>query len=99
MPKYLIERTIPGAGALTDEQLADISRTSVGVLAAMDGRAQWMHSYVADDKIFCVYLATDPEALREHGAAGGFPVDSIYRIGTVIDPTTAEPARLTAVAR
>lgn len=93
MPKYLIERTIPGAGGLSDQQLADISRTSVNVLARMDGRAQWIQSYVADDKIVCIYLATDPEAIREHGAAGGFPVDAIHRVVTMIDPATAEPGR------
>ena len=93
MPKYLIERTIPGAGSLSDEQLAEISRTSVNVLARMDGRAQWIQSYVADDKIVCVYYATDPEAIREHGAAGGFPVDAIHRVVTMIDPTTAEAAQ------
>jgi hypothetical protein len=98
MHKYLIERSIPGAGYLNGAQLADISRTSVNVLADMSGRAQWIESYVTDDKIFCVYLANDPEALREHGAAGGFPVDAIYRIGTVIDPTTAEQA-LAAVSQ
>jgi len=99
MPKYLIERTIPGAGALTDEQLADISRTSVGVLTGMGGRAQWVQSYVTEDKIICIYLATDPEAIREHGAAGGFPVDSIQRVAATIDPTTADPARMAGAAR
>ena len=96
MPKYLIERTIPGAGGLSDEELADISRTSVNVLARMDGRAQWIQSYVADDKIVCIYLATDPEAIREHGAAGGFPVDAIHRVVTMIDPATAESDRSNA---
>lgn len=99
MPKYLIERTIPGAGALTDEQLVDISRTSVGVLAVMNGRAQWIQSYVTDDKIVCIYLATDPDAIREHGLAGGFPVDAIHRVASIIDPATAEPARVTELSR
>lgn len=99
MPKYLIERTIPGAGALTAEQLVDISRTSVAVLSGMGDRAQWIQSYVADDKIFCIYLATDPDAIREHGLAGGFPVDSIHRVATTIDPATAEQPRTAGIPR
>ena len=99
MPKYLIERTVPGAGAMTDAELAELSRTSVAVLGDMGGRAQWLESYVTEDKITCVYLATDPEALREHGARGGFPVDSIQRVATIIDPSTAEPARVMGAAQ
>jgi hypothetical protein len=90
MPKYLIERELPGAGSLTDEDVQSISQKSVEVLAGMAPRAQWLHSYLVDDHIFCVYLADDPEAVREHGRCGGFPVTSIHRVRRVIDPTTAE---------
>lgn len=99
MPKYLIERTVPGAGALSSAELEDISRTSVAVLAGMSGRAQWVESFVTEDKITCIYHAVDPEAIREHGAAGGFPVDAIHQVMAIIDPATAEPARATALAR
>lgn len=90
MPKYLIERELPGAGRLSTDELQAISRKSVDVLAGMTPRAQWLQSYVTDDHIFCVYLADDPEALREHGRCGGFPVTNIRRVQTMIDATTAE---------
>jgi hypothetical protein len=88
MNRYLIERTLPGAGALSDGDLRAIATTSNSVLAGMAGRAQWVHSYVTDDAITCVYLAADEEALREHGRCGGFPVDGIRRVARVIDPHT-----------
>lgn len=89
MPRYLIERELPGAGALTEAQLADIAATSNGVLAGMAGRAQWVESYVTGDAITCVYLAESPEAVREHARAGGFPVTEIREVTSVIDPTSA----------
>ncbi|HWE55566.1 MAG TPA: DUF4242 domain-containing protein [Acidimicrobiales bacterium] len=89
MPKFVIERTLPGAGTLTAEDLAAISHKSCGVLTGMQGRAQWLESFVTEDKIFCVYIAEDADALREHGQAGGFPVDAVHRVSAVIDPTTA----------
>ena len=90
MPKFVIERSLPGAGKLTAAELQAISRKSVEVLDAMAGRAQWLHSYVTDDKLYCVYIADDAETVAEHAAAGGFPCDSARPVATVIDPTTAE---------
>jgi hypothetical protein len=90
MPKYVIERPLPGAGSLSDEQIHDISVTSNNVLAGMDGRAQWLHSYVTDDKIYCVYIADDEAAVREHAAGGGFPAETVATVRRVIDPTTGE---------
>lgn len=90
MPRYLIERDIPGLGRLTQQELAEVSRTSVGVLDAMAPRVQWVQSYVTGEKLFCVYLAESPEAIREHAASGGFPVTSITKVQQVIDPTTAD---------
>ena len=90
MPKFIIERTLPGAGNLTGDQLQAISQKSVEVLDAMAGRAQWLQSYVTDDRLFCVYIADDEEAVAEHARAGGFPCDHARRVRTIIDPTTAE---------
>lgn len=90
MPKFLIEREIPGAGALTPEQLKSISQTSCGVLEAMGPRIQWVHSYVTDDKVYCVYIAPDEATVREHASRGGFPANKVTPIHSVIDPTTAE---------
>jgi hypothetical protein len=89
MPRYLIERELPGAGQLTDAEVQAISRKSNDVLSTMAGRAQWVQSYVTDNAITCVYLAESPEAVREHAAAGGFPVTNVREIGRVIDPTSA----------
>jgi hypothetical protein len=89
MPRYLIERELPGAGQLTDEEVQAISQKSNDVLSTMAGRAQWVQSYVTDDAITCVYLAESPEAVREHAAAGGFPVTNVREIGRVIDPMSA----------
>jgi hypothetical protein len=91
MPRYLIERALPGAGALTPDQLHGISAQSNTVLAGMAGRAQWVQSYVTEDAITCVYLADSPDAVREHAECGGFPVTTIRRVTSVIDPTTGEP--------
>ena len=90
MPKYVIERTLPGAGDLGDEDICGISQKSNEVLAAMAPRAQWLHSYVTGDKLFCVYIADSPEAVREHAANGGFPVDAVHEVARTIDPTSAE---------
>jgi len=90
MPKYVIEREIPGAGKLTPEQLKGISQTSCGVLSKMGSQIQWLHSYVTEDKIFCVYIAPNEEMVREHAKQGGFPANSVNEVATIIDPTTAE---------
>ncbi|NUY79353.1 DUF4242 domain-containing protein [Flavobacterium sp. MAH-1] len=90
MPKYVIEREIPGAGNLTQEQLKSISQTSCDVLRKMSPEINWIHSYVTDDKIFCVYQAPNEEMIREHAERGGFPVNKISKVSTVIDPATAE---------
>jgi hypothetical protein len=90
MPKYVIERPLPGAGQLGDDELRGIAQKSVTVLDSMAGRAQWLQSYVTDDKIYCVYIADDAETIAEHAEAGGFPCDVVSRVRTMIDPTTAE---------
>ena len=90
MPKFVIERTLPGAGNLTGDELHSISKKSNEVLADMAPRAQWLQSYVTDDKLYCVYVADDEAAVREHAKCGGFPADSVARVATVIDPTTGE---------
>lgn len=90
MPKFLIERQIPNAGELTPEQLRGTSQTSCNVLKSMGPTVQWMHSYVTDDTVYCVYIAPDEAAVREHAKQGGFPANKVTRIHGVIDPTTAE---------
>lgn len=90
MPKYVIERDIPGAGALTPEQLKSISQTSCGILQNMGPKIQWLHSYVTGDKVYCIYIAPDEAAISEHAKQGGFPANRISEIKTIIDPTTAE---------
>jgi len=90
MPKFVIEREIPGAGDLSPEQLHTISQTSCGVLQSMGPRIQWLHSYVTGDKIYCVYIAPNEEMVREHAAQGGFPANRVSEIKSIIDPTTAE---------
>lgn len=90
MPKYLIEREIPGAGQLTPEQLRGISQTSCGVLSNLGPQIQWLHSYVTGDKVYCIYIAPNEELVREHARQGGFPANAVSRIASVIDPTTAE---------
>jgi len=90
MPKFVIEREIPGAGKLSDEQLKGISQTSCGVLSNMGPQIQWVHSYVTDDKIYCVYNAPNEEMVREHAKQGGFPANSVSKVSAVIDPVTAE---------
>jgi hypothetical protein len=90
MPKFVIERDIPEAGTLSPEQLQAISQKSCGVLREMGAQIQWVQSYVSDDKIYCIYVAPDEDAVREHAQQGGFPANRISRIRSVIDPTTAE---------
>ena len=90
MPRYIIERELPGAGRLGAEDLQQIAQKSNGVLAEMAPRAQWIQSYVTGDKIYCVYVADDEAAIREHARRGGFPADVVNRISATIDPTTAE---------
>jgi hypothetical protein len=85
---YVIEREIPGAGNLTPDQLRGISQTSNGVLDQMGTQIHWLHSYVAGNKIYCVYTATDENLVREHARRGGFPADSVTRVSHVIDPSS-----------
>jgi len=90
MPKFVIERELPGAGKLSSEQLQAISQKSCGVLREMGPQIQWVQSYVTDDKIYCVYISPDEDTVRRHAQQGGFPANRISRIRLVIDPTTAE---------
>ena len=90
MPQYLIERNIPGAGKLTAAELQGISQKSCSVLNKMGPQIQWMHSYVTDNQVICIYRAPNEEMLLEHARQGGFPADKISEIKTTIDPTTAE---------
>jgi hypothetical protein len=90
MPKYVIEREIPGAGALSAEQLKGISQKSCGVLRNMGPQIQWVESYVTGDKIYCVYIAPDEAMVREHAKQGGFPANRVSEVKAIIDPTTAE---------
>jgi hypothetical protein len=90
MPRYVIERDIPGAGSLSPEQLKGISQTSCGVLSKMGPEIQWVQSYVTGDKIYCVYIAPNEELVREHASKGGFPADRVSEVTSIIDPTTAE---------
>jgi hypothetical protein len=93
MPKYLIERTVPGAGQMDRDALTAIAQKSNGVLRDLGSDIQWIHSYVTDDKITCVYLAANRALIQEHAQCGGFPVDAVYEIRSTIDPTTAEQTR------
>ena len=90
MPKYLIERNIPGASNLKSEELHAISQTSCGVLRVMGPEIQWVQSYVAGDKIYCLYIAPDERTVREHAQKGGFPANVVNEVAAIIDPTTAE---------
>lgn len=90
MPKYVIERDIPGAGSLSSDELAGISQKSCAVLRELGPEVQWVQSYVTDEKVYCVYLAPDEESIRQHAERGGFPANRISRVRTIIDPTTAE---------
>jgi hypothetical protein len=88
MPKYVIERDLPGAGTLNGSELMGISDKSNSVLHEMGGDVQWLHSYVTTDKIFCVYIAPNDERVREHASRGGFPANAVCEVSTLIDPTT-----------
>jgi len=90
MPKYVIERDIPGAGKLTAEQLKSISQTSCGVLSKMGPQIQWVNSFVTGDKIYCVYIAPNEAMIREHASQGGFPANAVNQVYNMIDPTTSE---------
>ena len=90
MPKYIIEREIPGAGSLTAQDLQGISQKSCGILNDMGPQIQWVESYVTDDKVYCVYIAPDEATIKAHAEQGGFPANRISQIKTMIDPTTAE---------
>ena len=90
MPKYVIERDIPGAGSLSPAQLQGISQKSCGVLQSLGPQITWLHSYVTGDKIYCVYIAPNEEMVRKHADQGGFPANRISEVKTIIDPTTAE---------
>lgn len=90
MPKYVIEREIPGAGNLSSQELQGISQTSCNVLGEMGPQIQWLESYVTGDKIYCLYIAPDETTVREHASRGGFPANSVSEVRAVIDPTTAE---------
>ena len=90
MPQYLIERNIPGAGKLTPAELKAISQKSCGVLRGLGPQIQWVHSYVTDNKIYCIYRAPNEEMIREHAQRGGFPANKISQVRNTIDPTTAE---------
>jgi hypothetical protein len=92
MPKYLIERTVPGAGQMDAAALRAIAAESNAVLRELGPDIQWVNTYVSDDRLTCVYYAHDEEIIREHGRLGGFPVDSILLVEATIDPTTAEVA-------
>ena len=90
MPKYVIEREVPGAGKLSAEELKTVSQTSCGVLEKMGPRIQWVHSYVTGDKIYCLYNAPNEEMVREHAKQGGYPANRVSEVTTIIDPVTAE---------
>lgn len=90
MPKYIIEREIPGAGKLTNEELHAISQKSCGVIRKLGPEIQWIESYVTEDKLYCVYLSPNEELIREHARQGGFPANRVSQVKRMIDPTTAE---------
>ena len=90
MPKYIIEREIPGLGNLSDAELQSISRKSVDVLCSLGPDIQWLHSYVTGDKLYCVYIAPSEDLIRKHAERGGFPANRISAVRRLIDPTTAE---------
>jgi len=91
MPKYIIEREIPGLDKLSPEELRAVSQKSCAVLRGLGPQIQWLESFVTNDKLYCVYIAPNAELVREHAVKGGFPANRIAEIKTVIDPTTAEP--------
>jgi cell division inhibitor SulA len=90
MPKYVIEREMPGAGKLSADELQAASRTSCGVLQKLGPEIKWVESYVTDDKIYCIYIAPNEALIREHARQGGFPADRVSQVQSIIDPTTAD---------
>jgi len=98
MPKYIIEREIPNAGALSAAELKAISQKSCGVLQQLGPSIQWVQSYVTEDKITCVYIAPNADIVREHARLGGFPANRVLEVATIIDPTTAESNDLVSAA-
>ena len=98
MPKYIIEREIPNAAALSGVELNEISKRSCAALQHLGPSIQWVQSYVTEDKITCVYIAPNPEIIREHARLGGFPADRVLEVAVIIDPTTAEANHLAAAA-
>jgi hypothetical protein len=90
MPKYVIERDLPGAGNLTEEQLRSISQTSNKVIADLGPEIHWLHTYVTDDKLYCVYVAPDADIIYEHARCGGFPANKVTKLATMIDPSTGD---------
>lgn len=99
MPRYVIEREIPGAGRLSAEELQAVSKKSCDVLKGMGPEIQWDHSYVADDKIYCVYFADNEDLIREHAKLGEFPISRISKVEAIIDRVTAEPKAVSAASR
>jgi hypothetical protein len=89
MPEFVIEREIPGAGSMSEEEIQAIAKKSVGVLKEMGPAIKWLHSYVTGDKVYCVYLAPDEETIREHARRGGFPANRVSAVRRMIDPSTA----------
>ncbi|HET6205101.1 MAG TPA: DUF4242 domain-containing protein [Planctomycetota bacterium] len=92
MPKFVIERNVPGAGKLSPTELQALAQKSCGVLHEMGPKIQWLQTFVTDDKLDCVYISPDEAAVREHAKKGGFPANAVYRVRRVIDPATAEGA-------
>jgi cell division inhibitor SulA len=92
MPKFVIEREIPGAGSMSAQQVQAVAETSCSVLRNLGPQIQWLHSYVTDNKIYCIYIAPNEELVHEHARQGGFPANSVAQVRRIIDPTTAEPA-------
>lgn len=90
MPRFIIERVVPGAGKMTPDELKALSTRSCNVINTIGPKIQWVHSYVTENKIYCIYIAPDEETVREHARLGGFPANQIAVIGRMIDPTTAE---------
>jgi Protein of unknown function (DUF4242) len=90
MPKYVIERELPGAGRLSADELRNISQKSNSVIAELGPDVKWLQSYVTDDKIYCVYAASDEDIIQEHARCGGFPANRISKVAAVIDPTTGD---------
>jgi predicted Rdx family selenoprotein len=90
MPKFVIERNLPGLGKLTGAERQGIAQKSCSILRQMGPEIQWVHSYCTDDKMFCIYIAPNAETIREHARRGGFPADAVLKVGAIVDPTTAE---------